>query len=170
MTTYLVTQLRFARSEFLRCLDGVSNEEGQQRLGQMNSIGWIVGHLASQEHFLWVQSAQDKNLYPDLRERVGHGHPASTPPLDEMWDVWKKVTKCADEYLDTLTEAMMVEYLLFNGKTLRENIGTSLLRNTYHIWFHLGEAHAIRQQFGHQPPDFVGGFGEAVFKQSVLNT
>jgi hypothetical protein len=124
----------------------------------MNSISWIVGHLANHEHFLWVQSAQGKNLFPDLRELVGYGHPASIPPLDEMWDVWQQVTECADEYLDTLTEEIMVEFLLFRGKPFGENIGTTLMRNTYHIWFHLGEAHSIRQQLGHQPPDFVGGF------------
>jgi uncharacterized damage-inducible protein DinB len=168
MTTYLVRQLRFARSEFLRGLDGVSNEEGQQRIGQMNSIGWIVGHLAHHENFLWVVSAQEKVLYPELHEVVGYGKPASIPSLDEMWDVWQKVTESADEYLDTLTDEMMVEFLSYAGKQLRENIGTTLMRNTYHIWFHLGEAHAIRQQVGHQPPDFVGGFSQAAFKQGDL--
>jgi hypothetical protein len=107
-------------------------------------------------------------LYPELNEMVGHGKPASIPPLDEMLVVRQQVTKCADEYLDTLTEEMMMEFLSYNGKPLRENIGTALMRNIYHIWFHLGEVHAIRQQLGHQPPDFVGGFGEAAFMQGDL--
>jgi hypothetical protein len=50
----LVTQLRFARSEFRRCLDGVSPEDAARRLGPLNCISWIVGHLANQEHFLWA--------------------------------------------------------------------------------------------------------------------
>jgi hypothetical protein len=54
----LVTQQHFARSEFVRCLDGVSAEEGRQRFGPMNCISWMVGHLANQEHFYWVVLAQ----------------------------------------------------------------------------------------------------------------
>ena len=168
MTAYLVRQLRFARSEFVRCLEGVTEEDGQRRFGQMNSLGWIVGHLANHEHFLWVQSAQNKNPYPELRELVGYGHPPTTPPLNEMWEVWRNVTQSADEYLGTLTETMMTDFLLFNGKPFGKNIGTTLMRNVYHIWFHLGEAHAIRQQMGHQPPDFVGGFDSAVFTEADL--
>lgn len=43
----LVTQLRFARSEFQRCLDGVSAEDAVHRFELMNCIGWSVGHLAN---------------------------------------------------------------------------------------------------------------------------
>lgn len=42
MTHPLVTQLRFARSEFVRCLDGVSEEDGVKRLLPMNCLSWIV--------------------------------------------------------------------------------------------------------------------------------
>lgn len=163
MAQYLVRQLHFARSEFVRCLDGVTAEEGQQRIGQMNSLGWIVGHLANHEHFLWVQLAQNRELFPELNNLVGYGHPASNPPLEEMWDVWRQVADCADQYLDNLADRAMGEFLMMDGKPLRENIGTTLMRNVYHIWFHLGEAHAIRQQLGHTPPDFVGGFKQAAF-------
>ena len=37
------------------------------------------------------------------------------------------------------------------------SIGTYLLRNIYHYWYHLGEALAARQVLGHTAlPDFVG--------------
>lgn len=42
MTDPLVTQLRFARSEFARCLRGVSAEDAQKRMGPMNCLSWIV--------------------------------------------------------------------------------------------------------------------------------
>jgi hypothetical protein len=42
MTHPLVTQLRFARSEFRRCLEGVSDEDSRKRLLPMNSISWMV--------------------------------------------------------------------------------------------------------------------------------
>ena len=46
----LVIQLRFTRSEFERCLDGVSDEDARHCFEPMNCISWIIGHLASQEH------------------------------------------------------------------------------------------------------------------------
>jgi hypothetical protein len=49
MTHPLVTQLRSARSELVRCLKGVSAEEALRRIEPMNCLSWIVGHLASQE-------------------------------------------------------------------------------------------------------------------------
>lgn len=42
----LVEQLRFTREEWLRALRGVPEEDGFRRLEPINSIGWIVGHLA----------------------------------------------------------------------------------------------------------------------------
>lgn len=42
----LVAQLRFARSEFVRCLDGVWEEDGVKRLLPMNCVSWIVGRLS----------------------------------------------------------------------------------------------------------------------------
>jgi hypothetical protein len=153
----LVTQLRFARSEFQRCLDGVSAEEAIRRFEPMNCISWIVGHLAGQEHYLWVEGAQGKNLAPGLYSLVGYGQPPSTPPLDEMWAVWHAITCSADPFLDTLTDEQLSTHLIRNGKPMREDVGTSLLRNVWHYWFHLGEAHAIRQMLGHRDlPQFVG--------------
>ena len=40
----LVTQLRFARSEFVRCLEGITDQEAVRRMGQMNCISWMIGH------------------------------------------------------------------------------------------------------------------------------
>jgi len=74
----LVGQLRFARSEFVRCLEGVTEEDARRRVLPMNCISWFVGHLASQEQFFWVFMGQGKVLYPHLYELVGFGRPAST--------------------------------------------------------------------------------------------
>ena len=153
----LVTQLRFARSEFVRCLEGVSPEDGVRRLEPMNSISWMIGHLASQENYYWVWWVRGQNAAPGLNRLVGWGQPPSTPALDEMWDVWRTVTTAADEYLDTLTDDMLPVHFERDGESAREAIGTMLLRNIYHYWFHLGEGHAVRQQLGHTDlPQFVG--------------
>lgn len=161
----LVTQLRFARREFVRCLEGVSDEDARRRLEPMNCISWIIGHLADQEHRYWVLWAQSRNLAPDLNELVGFGRPPTTPPQDEMWATWRSVTRAADEFLDTLNTETLQTYLQWNGKTRPESIGTMLYRNMDHYWFHLGEAHAIRQMLGHRDlPQFVGDMSEAVYR------
>ena len=157
MAHLLVDQLRFARRELIRCLDGVSDEEARQRFVPMNCMSWMVGHLATQEHYYWVIAAQGKVVAPDLYAQVGFGQPASSPDFEEMWTTWREITAAADVYLDTLTPEMMTTTLEYEGKKLREDIGTMLLRNIYHIWFHIGEAHAVRQQLGHTDlPQFVG--------------
>ena len=161
----LVNQLRFARSEFLRCLKDVSPEDALRRLEPMNCISWIVGHLANQEHRYWVVLAQGQNLAPGLQAMVGYGQPASTPPLDEMWETWKLVTERADLYLDTLTTSVLQTHLETSGQSIQESTGTLLYRNIYHYWFHVGEAHAIRQMLGHgQLPDFVGDLSPASYR------
>ena len=154
---FLVEQLTFARAEFQRCLAGISPADAQRRFEPMNCISWMVGHLANQEHTYWVLMGQEQNIAPDLNNLVGYGKPATQPPLDEMWAKWRQITTSADIFLATLTPSAMQEHLLWRGKPVQETIGTMLLRNIYHYWFHTGEAHAVRQQLGHQNlPDFVG--------------
>lgn len=161
----LVDQLRFARSELVRCLEGISDEDARKRLGPMNCVSWIIGHLASQENAYWVLIAQGQRLHPDLYKAVGSGKPASTPPLEEMWAAWREITAAADRFLETLTPEMMTQHLEWRGEPRPENIGTMLLRNIYHYWFHIGEAHAIRQQLGHKDlPEFVGDMSSAVYR------
>jgi hypothetical protein len=161
----LVTQLRFARSELMRCLEGVSAAHACRRMKPMNCISWIVGHLANQEHFLWVQMAQGSNVAPSLHQRVGYGQPATTPPWEEMLAVWRTITSAADQYLDTITPEMLPTHLEWRGRPRSEDIGTSLLRNIYHYWFHLGEAHAIRQLLGHPDlPQFVGDMSQVRYR------
>jgi uncharacterized damage-inducible protein DinB len=161
----LVTQLRFARSEFVRGLEGVSEADGLRRFMPMNSIGWMVGHLANQEHRYWVVWAQQREVVLGLHDRVGYGKPASTPPLPEMWEAWRTVTAAADAYLDTLTPALLETRLRRDGAPVPESVGTLLLRNIYHYWFHTGEAAAVRQMLGHTPlPDFVGDMSEAPYR------
>jgi hypothetical protein len=164
MTHLLVTQLRFARSEFVRCLDGIPAEDAVRRMGPMNSISWMVGHLSNQENTYWVRLAQDKVLFPDLNNLVGHGKPASTPPLDEMWAAWREITATADPYLDMLTPELLQTHFVWKGKPRDESIGTTLMRNIFHYWYHLGEANAVRQILGHQDlPEYVGDMSKAFY-------
>jgi hypothetical protein len=71
-----VEQLRFARSEFARGLDGVGAEEARRRLLPMNSIGWMIGHMASQEYRYWIYRAQGS-----ISRRTGNRQ----PPRRSIW-------------------------------------------------------------------------------------
>ena len=162
MTHYLVRQLQFTRREFLRGLRDVNAEEAIRRFIPMNSISWIVGHLADQENRYWVRYVQDQQLVPGLNDLVGYGRPASTPPLDDMWNAWRMITQAADCYLETLTPEQLQAHPEWNGRRIQENTGTLLLRNIHHYWFHLGEALAIRQMLRHTNlPEFIGDMTEA---------
>lgn len=154
----LVEQLRFTRSELQRGLEGITDEEARRRFEPMNCISWIVAHLAFQEQFYWLDAGQGGRIVaPQVIELAGFRKPATTPPLDEMWDAWRAVTEAADPWLDQLTTANMQEHMHIDGKPVPESTGSLLRRTTYHYWFHLGEAQAIRQLLGHTGlPIFVG--------------
>lgn len=163
----LVTQLHFTRSELVRCLEGVTDAEARKRFESMNSISWIIGHLADQENRYWVRLAQGEKIHPELKELVGYGRPASTPDLAEMWSTWQEVTRTADRYLGNMSVNDLEGYFLVRGKTVSENVGTLLMRNIYHYWFHTGEAYAIRQLLGHTNlPEFVGNMDLAKYQQT----
>jgi len=143
----LVIQLRFARSEFVRCVGTVSAEDAVRRFSY------------------WVLVAQGRELVPGLNDLVGYGKPASTPPLEEMWAAWNAITQAADEFLDGLATERLQQHLEWMGEALEESIGTMLLRNMYHYWFHTGEAHAVRQLLGQTGlPDFVGDMSAALYR------
>jgi hypothetical protein len=157
MSHPLVDQLRFSRSEFVRCLEGITDEEARHRFMPMNSISWMIGHLAAQENFYWVRMGQGIKLHPELVALVGTGRPASTPPLDEMWTAWRTITNSADTYLDNLSPDQLETHFPWRDGIWDESQGTCLLRNIYHYWFHTGEAHAVRQMLGHTDlPQFIG--------------
>ena len=80
----LVQQFLFTRSEWLRGLKGVSEEEGARHFGQMNCISWTVGHLAWHEQKYWLERAQNIVLFPHLNTEFAFGAPMSTPSLKEM--------------------------------------------------------------------------------------
>jgi hypothetical protein len=157
----LVDQLRFTRSEWLRGLEGVSEEDGSKHFGPMNCISWTVGHLAWQEQRYWLKYGMGKVLYPKVDELFANGAPISTPSLKEMFDVWQAITKAADPFLDTLTTEGLLADLLRDGKSIGQSVGSAMRRTTYHYWYHIGEIQAIRQMLGHKDlPQYVGEIEE----------
>ena len=161
MVHALIEQLHFARSEFLRGIEGVTDEEARRRFMPMNCISWNVGHLASQEQRYWLGRAQGRTPLPAINEQFATGAPGSTPPLDEMMSAWRTITADADAWLDTVTTATLELHPLIDGSPAPFTIGSLLLRMIYHYWFHNGENSAIRQELGHvNLPEFVGDIDE----------
>jgi len=149
MVLNIINQLVFARYEFKKGFNGVSEEDGKKRLMPVNSIGWIVGHLAWHEQFYWITRAQEKILVPEIIDQVGFGKPASTPPLKKMILYWEKITRSSDDYLYQLKESDLLGHMIVEGKKLPFNIGTMISRVIYHYWYHNGEMQALRQLMSH---------------------
>jgi hypothetical protein len=153
----VVELLRFTRSEWQRGLRGVSEEDAARHFGQMNSIGWIVGHLAWQEQRTLFLRRRSEVLYPNLNEEFAFGAPMSTPSLKAMRAVWNRVTKASDPFLDSVTTRDLTRDLPLNGKPSGQNLGSAMRRMTFHYWFHIGEIQAIRQMLGQKGlPQYVG--------------
>jgi hypothetical protein len=162
----LVDQLRFTRSEFLRAVEGLSDQDACKRLLPMNCISWNIGHLAWQEQRYFLYFAQGQVLLPDLNATFAYGAPASTPALKEVRSAWHTITKAVDPWLDGLTTATLGQYVMDQGKPTTRMYGNLLQRLIYHYWYHLGENMAIRQQLGHSRlAEFVGDIdGQAPFR------
>ena len=98
-----VDQLRFARSEFGPCLVDGSDEDAVTCLLPMNSLGWIICHLAGQERHFWFTWAQGiTDVAPELNEEGTFEKPANTPPLKGAWAAWQTVTQAVDPFLDAV--------------------------------------------------------------------
>ena len=157
MAHVLVEQLRFTRSEWLRALRGVTEEDGARHFGQMNSIGWIAGHMAWHEQRICSERGRGVVLFPDLNEMYYSGSPMTTPSLKAMRSAWSRVTKASDAFLDTLTTKQLMRDLPRNGKPTGQTFADAMRRMTFHYWFHIGEILAIRQMIGGKGlPEYVG--------------
>ena len=72
-----VDQLRFARSEWQRGLAGLSEVDAGIRYLPMNSISWMVGHMAWHERLCWMRRARGVKVERVL-DAFATGRPTST--------------------------------------------------------------------------------------------
>lgn len=145
----LVEQLRFTRSEFVRGLAGLADADARKRLLPMNCISWMIGHLAWQEQRYFITFPTGETLLPDIQERFAFGSPHSTPPAKEMWAAWRRITRAADRFLDSLTTRKLREFVVLDGRRTSRMYGNLLQRVIYHYWYHIGEDMAVRKLLGH---------------------
>jgi hypothetical protein len=155
----LVEQLRFTRAEFRRGLRGTPAADGVRRLEPMNSIGWIVAHMAWHEQRYFLIRAQGVTLRPDLLDIAAYGGPPTTPPLARMLAAWKVVAEAADPWLEGLTASDLLDDL--GGPKPAPKVGNGIQRVIYHYWYHTGEILSIRQILGHRRlPEYVGNIDD----------
>lgn len=154
----IVEQLRFTRSEWLRALRGVTAKDAKVHHGRMNSIGWIVGHMAWQEQRYLLMRPQKITLREDIQTQFTTGGKMSTPELKDTLAAWRQITKASDPFLDSLTTPKLVRDLpLVTGKRSGQTQADAIRRMTFHYWFHIGEILAIRQVLGRRKlPEYVG--------------
>lgn len=161
----LVWQLRKARAEWRIIFDGVSDEDGSRRLGRMNSLGWMMAHLAWHEQLIYLLLTGNM-IAPELNDIAAYGAPATTPRLSEMKALWEKVIPVVDEHLATLTVADLLGHISFpNGDQIPENLGAILQRVNNHYFYHIGEASAIRQILEHTDfPEVMSDFNSVTYR------
>ena len=162
----IINQLKFTRGEFRKGFTGVSEEEGRRRFMPINSIGWMVGHLAWHEQLYWLTRLQGYTPIPELNDLASFGGEASQPSLTQMVAYWEQITAEADFFLEKLTLAdLSPDVVDKTGKKYQINKGTLISRVIYHYWYHTGEMQAVRQLLGHKDlPDFVSDDIETIGK------
>jgi uncharacterized damage-inducible protein DinB len=162
----IINQLKFTRGEFRKGFSGVSEEEGARRFAPINSIGWMVGHLAWHEQLYWLTRLQGITPIPELNELASFGGEASQPSLTRMIACWEQITVEVDPFLEKLTLADLTPNVVTkDGKEYSINKGTLISRVIYHYWYHNGEMQAVRQLLGHKGlPDFVSDDIETIGK------
>lgn len=156
---HIVRMLVVTRREFQRALWGIPDREAMVRAGGMNSVSWIVGHVAWQEDLFWRHWAQglsrDTRLAP-----YGYGEPPSAPDFQEMLALWREVAEATEPYLRGLSpETLTGPWESPEG----ENLGTLVVRCLMHYWSHIGEISAIRTLLGIAGPQFVGSLRDCVY-------
>ena len=144
----LVNQLHFTRTQWRLAFAGLTEPDATRRLMPANSLGWMIGHLAFNEHIVWGVMGRGLPIAEDVSRFMG-GRLASTPAFAEVWAIWERVIDESDAFLTQLTQEDMERRLQWEGVPERDTIGTMLLNNIYHYWYHLGESQMVRQLMGH---------------------
>lgn len=153
-----VDQLRFARAEWLRGLAGLSEADGAVRVEPMNSISWMVGHMAWHERECWFRRTRGLEIEPIL-DAFASGRARSVPSLADMQAAWERVVAGSDHFLEGLTTADLAARPAHDRRPDPPIVGSQVQYVTYHYWSHIGEVSAVRQLLGHPGlAEYVGDF------------
>ena len=163
-----IDQHKFARAEWLRGLVGLSETDAAVRLEPINSISWMVGHMAWHERECWFRRARGLRVEPIL-DAFATGQAASVPSFAEMQAAWDRIVASADPFLDALTTADLERRPRHDPRPNPPIVGSQVQYVTYHYWSHIGEVSAVRQILGHAGlAEYVGDFApEAEYRREA---
>ena len=115
-------------------------------IGRLNSGGWIVAHLASQQDRYWNVAAQ--GLEPDAwltEQQVGTGEEPSTPVFGEALEAFQRVRARAIPYQRSLRGEDLASTI---GRRRPSTVEALLARSAAHLLVHTGEMAAIASLVG----------------------
>ena len=158
---HLVRVLKNTRAELRRAIDGMSEADLERRVAGINSVAWIVGHLAGQEQGLWLQG-RGLPAVADL-SAFGHGAEPATPAFGFVFPLWEEITSVTESWLDDLDDDGLRQHLSGDPFFEIENVGSLLTRVIGHYYLHIGQITAIRKVLGYSVPGFVGSQEGAYF-------
>ncbi len=165
---HVVAMLLVTRRELRRALRGIPEREAMVRVGGMNSVSWIVAHVAWQEDLFWRHLTQGLPINERLAE-ARTGAPPSIPDFQQALADWQEVTRATEPYLRNLS----ADALATHGEAsephsekplAEENLGTMVVRCLMHYWSHIGEISAIRSLLGIAGPEFVGNLHDCRYE------
>ena len=165
---HVVAMLLVTRREFRRALRGIPEREAMVRVGGMNSVSWIVAHVAWQEDLFWRHLAQGLPSNARLAKAQTGASP-SVPDFQQALAHWREVTRATEAYLRNLS----VDALATHGEAPElgsenplgeENLGTLVVRCLMHYWSHIGEISAIRSLVSIAGPEFVGSLRDCRYE------
>lgn len=155
---HLVRYVQHVRRELRRALEGMTVADLERRVGGINSVAWMVGHLAWQEQSYWLTSRGEPSPSSlDLQAfGFGRSRPEAMPAFEDLYEAWTSVTEATNGWLVSLGETELRSHV--EGRKLfeEENVGTLLTRVIGHYYFHIGQITAVRKLLDYPVPTFVG--------------
>jgi len=157
---HLVAMLLVTRKEFLRALDGLPPSEAGIRVGGLNCVAWMVGHMAWHESLFWLKWGQGQAV-PERLQRFATGQPGCLPDYGEVLADWREIARATGPFLQGLDHEHLRRHFTSEDPSVQdllaeENAGTLLARCIMHYWSHIGEIACVRSLLGHAAPQFVG--------------
>jgi uncharacterized damage-inducible protein DinB len=159
---HLVRSVQNVRRELRRAVEGMSVPDLERRVAGMNSVAWVVGHLAWQEQSYWLTSrgAPPASTFVD---GFGRSVPDPMPPFEALWEAWEQVASRSDPWLESLDAAALRGHIQGRRLFEAENLGSLCMRVIGHYYLHIGQITALRRWLGYPVPAFVGSQEGALY-------
>lgn len=165
MTHHLVRKVKHVRQELRRAIEGLSVADMEKRVAGINSVVWIIGHLAWHEQLYWLERRGLPLVSAQLADYgFGRTVPEHMDTFETLFAQWQKVTESSNDWLESLNTEDLRGHLKGENRSESENIGSKLMRVIGHYYLHIGQITAIRKILGYNVPPFVGSQEGACFE------